>query len=85
MLAVEKLARNESNSIKERTYLARPSIICIWLQQVPDKIFSIVTDILPVPLMKYDSSVTALVDEVLEILASERGISAKKCVRNNTH
>jgi hypothetical protein len=50
-----------------------------------NEILGIVTDILPIPLVENDPSVTALLDEILKVLTAERRVSAKKCVGDDTH
>lgn len=43
-----------------------------------DEVLGIITDILPVPLVIHHAAGAALVDEILEVLGSERGIAAKQ-------
>jgi hypothetical protein len=49
-----------------------------------DEILCIITDILPIPFVEDDSSIGALFDEVLEILATERRVSTEKGICYNT-
>lgn len=60
---------------RESSYLACGSIISIWLQQMTNEVLGIVTNILPVSLVEDDSGIAALVDEILEVLAAERGVA----------
>lgn len=66
--------------MRERAYLASRSILSIGLQKMTNKVLCIITDILPVPLMENDSRITALIDQILQILTSERRITAEKRV-----
>jgi len=65
-------------------YLACGSILCIWLQEVTDEVLGIITDVLPVPLVEDYSGVAALVDKVLEILATERRVTAEQGICDHT-
>jgi hypothetical protein len=67
-----------------RTYFACVSIFCDRLQKVFNEVLCIVADIFPVPLMEDDRRIAALFDKILQILASERGVSAKQRVGNDT-
>jgi hypothetical protein len=49
-----------------------------------NEVLRITADILPIPLVENDAPVTAFLDEVLEILASEGRVSAKESVGNDT-
>lgn len=53
------------------SYLACPPGVGIGLQKVPNEVFGVITDILPVPFMEDDTSVAALFDEILEVFAAE--------------
>lgn len=43
-----------------------------------NEVLRIVTHVLPVAFVEYDFSVTALVDQILQVLATERRVSAKQ-------
>jgi hypothetical protein len=48
-----------------------------------NEVLCVLTDILPIPLVENDSCVGALFNEVLEVLATEWGVSAEKSVGNH--
>ena len=56
----------------------------IRLQKMLNKVLRIVTDILPVSLMENDSGVAAFIDEILQVVASERRVSAEESVSDDT-
>ena len=64
-------------------YLAGRSIISIRLQKMSNEVLRIITDILPVSLMENDSGIATFINEILQVLASERRISAEKSVGDN--
>jgi hypothetical protein len=47
---------------------------------MPNEVFRVITNILPISLVENDSGIAALIDKVLEVLASERGVAAKESV-----
>lgn len=49
-----------------------------------NEILCIITDILPIPLVEYDSSAGAFFNKVLEVFATERRVSAEKGVGDHT-
>ena len=84
MLAVGELAFFEKEGLRADVYLASGSIVSIRLQKITNKVLRIITNILPVSLMENDSGIAAFIDEILEILASERRISAEESVGNDS-
>jgi len=67
----------------EKTYLAGPAFLRLGPQQVVDEILGIVADVLPVPFVIDHAAGAALVDEVLKMLGSERGVAAKQGIGND--
>jgi hypothetical protein len=67
------------------TYLTGPTLVGIGIDQLQDEVLGIVTDVLPVAFMEDDRVISAFPDEILEILASERGVTAEQGVSNDTH
>lgn len=49
-----------------------------------NEIFCIITDILPILLMENDPGIAAFVDEILEVFAAERGVTAEEGVSDDT-
>lgn len=68
-----------------QTYLTCPAVLGFWLQQVHDEVFRVLGDILPVPLVEHYLSVAALVDQVLEVLRAEWGVTAQKGICDDAH
>ena len=64
-------------------YLAGRSIISIRLQKMSNEVLRVITDVLPVSLMENDSGIAAFINKILQVLTSERRISAEKSVGDN--
>ena len=64
----------------KRTCLARRPLFRLRPQQVVDKVFGIITDVLPIPFVVHHAAGTAFVDEVLEALGAERRVAAEQGV-----
>lgn len=66
-------------------YLAGPTLISIWVDQMQDEVFCIVADVLPVSLVEDNRVLSALPDKVLEVLTAERRVTTEQSVSDNTH
>jgi hypothetical protein len=66
------------------TYVARPPVLWLGLQELQNEVLGIVADILPVPLVEHNLGAAALIDEVLEILGAEGRVATEQGVGNDT-
>jgi hypothetical protein len=65
---------------KRGAHPARCSVLWIRLQERIDKVLGVIRHILPITLVEDDLGVGALLDQVLQILGPEGGVSAEKGV-----
>ena len=66
-------------------YFTSPTLVSFGVDKLQDEVLGVVADILPVALVEDDRVISAFPDEILEILASERRVTAEQGVSNNTH
>lgn len=57
----------------------------VRLEKSHDEFLGLLADILPIPLVKDDSTIFTLVDEICKVLASEWRVTAEKGICNDTH
>lgn len=67
-----------------QTYCTCGSVLGLGHQQSHDEVLGLLTDILPVAFVEDNSAVLGLFDQVCQVFAAERRVTAEKGVGNDT-
>ena len=67
------------------THFAGPAILRPGAKKLKDEVLGIVANVTPIPLMEDNIAGVALIDEVLQVLRTERRVAAKQDIGNDTH
>lgn len=66
-------------------YLTRGPLVLIRLEQLCNEVLGILADFLPIALMEDHTAVLAFLNQICEVLGSERRVTAKKSISDDTH